>query len=724
MWLGLAGSAALSAALCAAQLLPVVEFIRQTSRADASLHETYRYALDPCQLVDLVWPGILGGSFRTNDYWRNIIETPGERPTLWVPSVYLGGLTVALALRSLTVRSGPPWRVWLTVLAAMLLLGSLGRYTSPIWMTRALTATQSTAAVRTGLPDLGPLDPVDAPNFRLDGHLHDADGSVYWWLSTLLPGFRQFRYPAKLFTFTALAMAALAGFGWDRLCAGRARGTATVFCSLLLLSLLALALVVFQREPILASLRGFTSPTDFGPFQALSAYTQILRGLGHSVIVLALGLLVTVLARRLPRVAGSAALVLMTTDLATANARYVLTVPQSFFEIRPEALQAIEDAERTDPSPGPFRIHRMQLWVPVSWSKSTSNDRIPDVISWQRDTLLPKYGINFGLEYTQTSGVAQLADFERFFASHRVTVVDRQTADRLDVKLGESVVYFPRRAYDIWNTRYMVVAFDDGGWRDATRSYASFLFQSRQVYPDPDRFSGPNTAEQTKTWAETRDFRVIRNLSEHPRSWVVHAARATNPETNGAAGARDETLREMLYAADPIWNTGTRRPYEPRSLAWVSATDLQEIRRYLSGVLPAPSETVKVTYPSPHQATLEVTLDSPGLVILADVYYPGWTLAIDGKPAPIYRANGLMRGAAVPSGHHRLVYTYSPLSFQVGRLVSIAGLAALVILGLACARWPVDSLVAGNAAMKPAGDFLHDGREGPIDNRVSVDRNH
>ena len=63
---------------------------------------------------------------------------------------------------------------------------------------------------------------------------------------------------------------------------------------------------------------------------------------------------------------------------------------------------------------------------------------------------------------------------------------------------------------------------------------------------------------------------------------------------------------------------------------------------------------------------LDVTLDSPGLVILADVYYPGWELTIDGKPAPIYRVNGVMRGAAGPDRPHRLVYTYDPQSFRIG----------------------------------------------------------
>ena len=95
-----------------------------------------------------------------------------------------------------------------------------------------------------------------------------------------------------------------------------------------------------------------------------------------------------------------------------------------------------------------------------------------------------------------------------------------------------------------------------------------------------------------------------------------------------------------------------------------------------------------MTYPTPEQAVLDVRLDSPGLVVLADVDYPGWELTIDGKPAPIYRVNGVMRGAAVSSGRHRLVYTYAPRSFKIGRIVSITGVAALLLLILACWRSP------------------------------------
>ena len=71
------------------------------------------------------------------------------------------------------------------------------------------------------LDNVGPFDTDDDPD-RLDGFFRDGDGSFYWWMTVVLPGFRQFRFPAKLFTFTALGLAALAGMGWDDLLARRA----------------------------------------------------------------------------------------------------------------------------------------------------------------------------------------------------------------------------------------------------------------------------------------------------------------------------------------------------------------------------------------------------------------------------------------------------------------------------------------------------------------------
>ncbi len=692
MWLGLATSAGLAVAVTAIQLFPVIEFTQQTSRAaGAGPHDIYPFGIEPYRLIELVWPNVMGVHFSGNSYWANVLMLPGMKPKVWVPSLYLGGLTLALSLSVLTLWRGRPWRVWLSAIVLVSLLGSLGEYTSPIWITRAAGQMMKRPAA---LGDLGPVDPPDATPIRMDGYLRDGDGGFYWWLTTILPGFRQFRFPSKLFTFTALGLAALAGIGWDGLTSGRNRALCALFCVLIALTLASLGVVLWYREPLQSALKEFGGDSSFGPFHPDRAYAAIVRALVHGLIVLALGLLAALSAAKRPVVAGALALVVMTADLAVANARYVLTVPQQLFEDEPEVLTHIKAAERDRPSPGPFRVHRMALWSPPGWGKTESADRVSDFVSWERGTLQPKHGINLGIEYTHTLGVAELYDYEWYFNGFPRTIRDPAFAKTLPIEVGKEVVYYPRRAFDMWNTRYFVVPAFPNGWRDELRAFAAFRFQYELLHPKPSFFEGPNFQDGVNRWVETKDYQIFRNLNEYPRAWVVHRARSIKPAVGLSRESRADSMQEIVFANDPIWHDETQHVFEPRQLVWIDNDQLSELGSSLSEGLAKSSERVDVTYPSPQTAVLEATLESPGIVVLADVFYPGWELSIDGRPAPIIRVNRMMRGAAVPSGKHRLVYRYDPSSFRIGRAVSIAGLVALLVFGLISFRRPDDPVLA------------------------------
>jgi uncharacterized membrane protein YfhO len=93
---------------------------------------------------------------------------------------------------------------------------------------------------------------------------------------------------------------------------------------------------------------------------------------------------------------------------------------------------------------------------------------------------------------------------------------------------------------------------------------------------------------------------------------------------------------------------------------------------------------------------MEVTLRSPGLVILGDVLYPGWELTIDGKPAPIWKTNRLMRGAAVESGSHRLVYRYNPRSVRDGIAASILSVGALFLMAIGFRTRPLSPVLSSS----------------------------
>ena len=52
------------------------------------------------------------------------------------------------------------------------------------------------------------------------------------------------------------------------------------------------------------------------------------------------------------------------------------------------------------------------------------------------------------------------------------------------------------------------------------------------------------------------------------------------------------------------------------------------------------------------------------MLALHDTWYPGWVAEIDGKRAPILRADVLFRGVEVPAGRHRVVFRYAPFSLD------------------------------------------------------------
>ena len=67
-----------------------------------------------------------------------------------------------------------------------------------------------------------------------------------------------------------------------------------------------------------------------------------------------------------------------------------------------------------------------------------------------------------------------------------------------------------------------------------------------------------------------------------------------------------------------------------------------------------------------NSVTIDVNLNWPGYLVLADTYFPAWHVIVDGEEQPILRANYAFRAVALPAGEHHVVFQYDPLSFRVG----------------------------------------------------------
>jgi hypothetical protein len=670
----LVASCAVAAALSGAQILPSLEFDAGRTRVaeDAALNMMYRFSLEPYRLVELAWPNAFGTRAPENRSWLAAMPPAGDRQP-WVESLYMGAPALVLALGAFGWRGGPPWRTWLTAIVAVSLVLGLGKFAGPLWWARWLPVDA-----------LGPHDPLGGLP-RSDGLPVDGTGSPYGLLATVLPGFGVFRYPGKLLTFAAMALAVLAGAGWDLVASGDGARVRRLGRVGLVASLLGLAASVAARDRAVALLTGRV-PADalFGPADVAAAWAETQRALAHGAVAFAALLALARWAPRRPRLMGTLALVVVTADLAAANARLVWTAPQAVFEGPAEAARRIEEAERADPSPGPFRVHRMPAWAPPRFLLERSPRRLGELVAWERGTLKPLYALPLGLEYGgETFGYLELDDYDLFFFS-QTTPAPAAMAGMLGIPPGHPLLYRPRRSYDLWGARYFLLPVRPEGWTSHERGFASFLAETDLIYPGPAVLGEVKGPQGRDSWGARQDWQLRRNRAAFPRAWLVHSARVRPLATD--EGDRIDLLKDMLHMNDPIWSDPGRPVYNLRAMAWVEADDPDRLKGYVDGGPIEPSESVTVVEHEPQRVELKAVLRRPGLVILADTFYPGWRLTIDGAPAPILRANRLMRGAAVPAGEHTLVYTYEPGSFRLGAIASAVGLMALAAQVVASRR--------------------------------------
>ena len=78
-------------------------------------------------------------------------------------------------------------------------------------------------------------------------------------------------------------------------------------------------------------------------------------------------------------------------------------------------------------------------------------------------------------------------------------------------------------------------------------------------------------------------------------------------------------------------------------------------------------------------------------MVLANVFYPGWKVKVDGHEAGLYRADSVLRAVFVPAGGHEIEFIYDPLSFRVGTMLAVS---TVVIAGV----WALARLLLSRGA--------------------------
>lgn len=104
----------------------------------------------------------------------------------------------------------------------------------------------------------------------------------------------------------------------------------------------------------------------------------------------------------------------------------------------------------------------------------------------------------------------------------------------------------------------------------------------------------------------------------------------------------------------------------------------------VKGFTPQVDSTATITLDSyrPNKLVYTTKANSEQLAVFSEIYYqPGWEATIDGKPAPHFRADWILRAMLVPAGEHQIVFEFRPQGYiTAAYITSFSSLIILLLL--------------------------------------------
>jgi hypothetical protein len=95
---------------------------------------------------------------------------------------------------------------------------------------------------------------------------------------------------------------------------------------------------------------------------------------------------------------------------------------------------------------------------------------------------------------------------------------------------------------------------------------------------------------------------------------------------------------------------------------------------------PADVLSAEVTDESPATTTVQVPETRPGILVVADTWYPGWNAYVEDVKLTVYPIDAAFRGVELGDGAHTVQLRYEPASFRYGLWISGLSLLALAII--------------------------------------------
>ena len=174
--------------------------------------------------------------------------------------------------------------------------------------------------------------------------------------------------------------------------------------------------------------------------------------------------------------------------------------------------------------------------------------------------------------------------------------------------------------------------------------------------------------------------RPLNKLPRHvprPRATEIYAGEHIHIYKLGSVAPRAYLATELTpIDDDSVLDSHTLPEFDRSREVLIDRSSMAEV----SGTYPqdadAANANIVIAAHHDNHVVIEVDTDKPGVLVLHDLFYPGWQAKVDGEVRPVLHANVLFRGVEVPAGHHIVSFEFHPLSVA-NLLAAAAGVVHL-----------------------------------------------
>ncbi len=255
---------------------------------------------------------------------------------------------------------------------------------------------------------------------------------------------------------------------------------------------------------------------------------------------------------------------------------------------------------------------------------------------------------------------------------------DNSTA-KLKIVVGNDVTEVSIKSGDGWKDRWLdispymgkviVIALEGDGSGDGRIALGNFGLSPGYEKERLDRESllalHKREVDFLRYRGEYEGVHIYENINVMDRAFVLHKIESTDHLDDVIKDLREGINFREVGLVSP---SGIR--YNPPLSSLKLGGDERGVNE--EGLSQPSEQSDKIVIRKYASDEIEIEARSQGgLLVLSDFYYPGWKVKVNGKEERVIKAFGLLRGVLIGPGRSEVIFSYRPLSFYLGIVISL-----------------------------------------------------